>query len=281
MANIFYIDGDFVPEEAAVIPANDLSILRGYGVFDFLRTYGGKPFRLEAHVQRLLNSAELIGMEIDLSLDDICAAVRQTLAKNNHAESNVRIVMTGGISPDNITPQHNGKLIVMATPLYKLPDWWYTSGAKLVTVETERNVPGAKSINYIPAIMALKVAREQNAIEAIYVNRHTHVLEGTTTNLFAFFGEQLVTPPASLLPGITRQVVMELVEGVFPLELRDITVEELYEADEVFITASNKEVVPIIQVNDQMIADGTIGEKTQTVMQLFREHTQQFALETV
>lgn len=281
MTNIFYIDGEFVPEDQAVIPANDLSILRGYGVFDFLRTYNGKPFKLVEHVERLLTSANLISMEVEQSLEEICDAVMQTLDKNDHDEANIRIVITGGISPDNITPQHNGKLMVMVTPVHKLPDWWYTDGAKIVTVETERHIPGAKSINYIPAIIALNIARKENAVEAIYVDRNTHALEGTTTNLFAFYGDQLVTPKASLLPGITRQVMLEIVDGVFPLDMRDIQREALYDADEVFITASNKEVVPIIQVDDKVIADGKIGKNTRKVMQLFREYTQQFALQTV
>jgi len=280
MTNIFYVDGEFLPEDQAVIPANDLSILRGYGVFDFLRTYGGKPFKLVEHVQRLLTSAQLIGMEVEPSLEDICEAVVRTLEKNDHDEANIRIVITGGVSPDNITPQHNGKLMVMVTPVHRLPEWWYTDGAKIVTVETERHVPGAKSINYIPAIMALNIARREDAIEAIYINRHTQALEGTTTNLFAFYDDQLVTPKASLLPGITRQVMLEIIDGVFPLHMRDLHREELYDADEVFITASNKEVVPIIQIDDKMIAGGEPGKNTRKVMELFRAYTQQFAGET-
>src|SRR5690606_33177406 len=121
------------------------------------------------------------------------------------------------------------------------------------TIRESRYLPLAKSINYISAIRALKEARAQDAVEAIYVNDNTHALEGTTTNLFAFIGDKVVTPDEEILPGITRGVVLDIVKDLFPLEIREIHLEELYNADEVFITASNKQVMPIVQVDDVTI----------------------------
>ena len=110
--DIYYVDGKFVNEDEAFISAKDMSILRGYGVFDFLRTYSGKPFHLEDHIIRLENSAALVGVHIPCPRDEIADIVMQTLSRNNHEESNIRLVVTGGVSPDSVTPQDTSKLIV-------------------------------------------------------------------------------------------------------------------------------------------------------------------------
>ncbi len=111
--NIYYINGKFVPSDKAFIHANDLAVLRGFGVFDFLRTYNGKPFYLTHHVRRLKNSAELLGIPFLWKTDEVCSLVYQTLEKNDHAESNVRIMITGGISMDSITPGDDPSLLIM------------------------------------------------------------------------------------------------------------------------------------------------------------------------
>lgn len=272
-SNIFYIDGEYIEDRTATLPVSDLAVVRGYGVFDFLRTYNGQPFHLEAHLQRLQRSAEIIDLELPWTLDEIKAIVLETLSRNDHAESNVRIVVTGGTSDDYITPNGTPRLMVMVTPARKLPESWYTDGAKIITEPTERYLPGSKSLNYIPAIRALKHARAADAIEAIYSDREGRVLEGTTTNLFAFFGDVLVTPNDGILPGITRSVVLEIAEGHYGIQLRDIQREELLRADEVFITASNKQIVPIVRVDDAVIADGRPGTHTRHLMELFAAYT--------
>lgn len=272
-SNIFYIDGEYIEDRTATLPVSDLAVVRGYGVFDFLRTYSGKPFHLDQHLERLRRSAELIDLELPWTLDEIKAVVLETLSRNDHAESNVRIVVTGGTSDDYITPTGKPRLMVMVTPARVLPQSWYTDGAKIITEPTERYLPGAKSLNYIPAIRALKRARAEDAIEAIYTDREGRVLEGTTTNLFAFFEGVLVTPGDGILPGITRGVVLEIAEGHYPIQLRDIQRDELLRADEVFITASNKQVVPIVRVDDAVIGDGRPGAHTRHMMELFAEYT--------
>ena len=270
----YYVNGQFINEDAATISVKDIVVLRGFGVFDFLITYNGKPFRLVQHVERLQNSARHIGLEIDLSSDEICAITEETVRRNtHHDESNIRLVYTGGVSSDGVTPEGNGFLMVMVTPKHILPDWWYSNGAKIITVDIERFIPGAKSTNYLSAVYALMQAKKQNAIEAIYVDRSNRILEGTTTNFFMFKGDTLVTPSQDILPGVTRSVILELAEKSMDIEIRDIEKSELADLEEVFITASNKEVVPIITVNDQIIGNGQPGPKTRTIMKLFREYT--------
>jgi branched-chain amino acid aminotransferase len=270
----YYIDGKFVSEDEAVLSVKDITVLRGFGVFDFLITYNKRPFRLEKHVARLENSARHIGLELNHSNKEICDIVMQTIERNpDHEEENIRIVYTGGISSDGVTPQGNGILMVMATPKHELPEWWYTKGAKIITVDMERFIPEAKSSNYLSAVFAQQKAHSQGAIEAIYKDKNNRLLEGTTTNLFAFKGTTLITPPAGILPGVTRGAVLELLEKKYNIILEFIPQANLGNMDEMFITASNKEIVPIIQVDDTVIADGKPGEKTLALMADWKAYT--------
>lgn len=263
---IYYIDGRFLPAEAAVIPADDLAILRGYGVFDFLRTHGGQPFLLTEHMERLEKSARRIGLVLPWSRNELIDIVMQTLQRNNFAEANIRIVVTGGSSPDFITPQGRPRLLVLVTTVPELPAWWYTRGVKIITLNSKRSIPDAKSIDYIPATIALAEAGRQNAVEAVYVDRRGFVLEGTTTNIFIFDGQILLTPGREMLSGITRQVVLKLAGDLFAVKIEDIDRHRLLAADEVFLTGTNKGLVPVIQVDDTVIGNGLPGPRTRKLM---------------
>ena len=273
----YYIDGDFVPADRAMLPVNDLAVLRGFGVFDFLRTYGGRPFHLLDHIQRLKQSAEQIGLRCPWSVEEIESIVGQTLQRNNYQEANIRILVTGGTSQDFITPEGKPRLIVMVTPLITMPAEWYEQGIKIITASVERLVPGAKSIDYIPAILALQRAFQNSAVEAVYLDGADNVLEGTTSNVFMFDSGKFVTPNRDILGGITRKVVLGLVQTRFAVELRDIALKELLAADEVFLCSSNKEIVPVVKVDDTVIGDGKPGRHTSEVMAMFAEYTQQWA----
>lgn len=272
--DIYYIDGEFVEEDHAQMSVKDITVLRGYGVFDFLITYNKKPFYLEEHVARFENSAKDIGLQLQHSSSQICDIVKEAVKRNpDHKESNIRIVYTGGISPDSVTPQGNGILMVMVTPKHELPDWWYSDGAAVATVDIERFIPTSKSTNYLNAVFAQQVARKQGAIEAIYVDRENRVLEGTTTNFFGFKDNVLITPPDGILPGVTRSVILKLVKDHYKVELRHLDLAELKDLDEVFISASNKEIVPVIKINDIVISSGQPGKRTRNIMKLFKDYT--------
>ena len=271
--DIYYVDGTFVPADEAVVPVNDLALLRGYGVFDLVRTYRGKPFFLQAHIGRLIHSAGEIGLPLPWSADELTAIVMETLRRNAHPEANIRMVVTGGPSPDFMTPQGKPRLLVLVTPIPKLPDQWYSDGVSIVTVVVERFKPGAKSINYIPATIAMKTAREKGAIEALYIDREGFVLEGTTSNIFALFGDRLVTPGRGILSGITRQVVLDIAGHHYAIDIRDLSLEEMLAADEIFITGTNKGLVPVVQVDGQTIGDGRPGSRTRTIMAEMEKYT--------
>ena len=277
MGNIYYVDGKFVPDSEACYPINDLGLLRGFGCFDFMRTYNGKVIFIKDHIQRLYRSAQQIGIELPFSETELIHLVEETLRRNPPVESNVRILVTGGASPDFITPQGRPRMAIMVAPLSQYPSTWYVDGAKIITVACTRAIPGAKTIDYIRAIMVLTEARQKGAIEAVYIDAGGWVREGTTSNIFAFIDGKLTTPGAGILNGITRQKVLELAEGSFPVDIRDIHRSELVSADEVFITSSNRLIVPIHRVDDDLIGAGKPGDRTKAVMQAFTAYTRRLA----
>ncbi|MEJ2040033.1 MAG: aminotransferase class IV [Desulfosarcinaceae bacterium] len=270
--NIYYVDGKFLPADQAMIPVDDLAILRGIGVFDLLRTYSGKPLFLKEHVERLENSARQINLALPWSQEYICKVVMDTLGRNKVDEANIRIIVTGGSSLDFITPAGQPRLIVLVTPLPKLPQWWHDKGVKVITMQAGRRIPGAKSIDYLPASMALHKAQAEGAIEVIYLDSDDNALEGTTSNLFAFFGDTLVTPGRDILSGITRKAVLEVARESYRIEIRELPRRQLLKADEVFITGTNKGLVPVTQVDDTVISDKRPGRRTKTVMAALKAH---------
>jgi branched-chain amino acid aminotransferase len=258
-----------------------LAVLRGYGAFDFLRTYGGQPFRLRKNIARLRNSCQLLALDMPWSDDTLHEIVLETLRRNAHesAEFTIRLVVTGGISSDNITPDGEPSLVVLVQPHKPPPAAWYENGVKVITTDVERPVPHSKSIMYAPAIIAQKQAREAGGIEALYKDSQDNVLEGTTTNVFAIIGNTLVTPDTNgqILPGVTRMTILELVKDHYTVELRELAYHEFIQADEVFITAANKQIVPVVTVDEYPIGDGNVGEGTRHIMALFAELTEKRA----
>lgn len=262
-----YVDGKFVPWDKAVIPVDDLAVLRGYAVCDIIRTIGGHPYSLDDHIDRLLSSVTKIGLTPAWTKEEIKQIVFKVLEKNAHMEeANIRILVTGGSSPDFFSPAGNSRLIVLATDIPALPDHWYTKGIKVITFFQQRVLPDAKATNYIPAVLALKEAKAQGAVEALYMTRDNMVLEGTTSNLFAFIDGTLVTPENGVLKGITRKTVMALGKKQFPVSEQDLYLDTLLSASEVFITGTNKGIVPVIQVDDHVIGTGVPGPGTRALM---------------
>lgn len=275
--DIYYIAGRFLPAGKAALPINDLALLRGYGVFDFIRTYGGRPFLLEEHIARLEESARLIRLPFPRPPEEVIDIVRQTLERNPRRESNIRVIVTGGPSPDFLMPSGRPRLLVLVSALQPFPRQWYERGVKVITVRGRRPIPSAKTLNYLSTIVALQQAAEEGAVEAILVDRGGRVREGQTATVFVWLGGRLVTNEKGVLPGVTRSLVLKLASSVFPVEIRDFTLGELLAAEEVFMTATNKEVVPIVRIDETTIAAGCPGERTKKIMSLFSDCTSRFA----
>ena len=158
MKAVTYLNGEFLPTDDARLPVTDVGLVRGYGVFDFTRTYNGRPFHLDAHVDRLFRSAEALLLDMPWSKADIIAVVHQTLAHRDPGESFVRIIVTGGDSSNSLMPDVGSRLIVTARPAVKHPAERYINGIPVITVEQPRYRPGVKSLNYVPAILAHKAS---------------------------------------------------------------------------------------------------------------------------
>jgi branched-chain amino acid aminotransferase len=275
---IFYLNGKFLDERKAKISIYDLGLLRGYAVFDFLRTYNQKPFYLDDHLKRLLNSAKLIGLKHNYNLRFLRKITLQTLNKNiqKGLEYNIRIILTGGNSEDFITPS-KPNLIVMITPLKKLDEKLYQKGGKLITKISERILPQAKTIIYTSAVKFMQEAKKKGAVEVLLLDKDKKILECTTSNFFAVIDGKLITPPTGeILPGITRKIVINLAKKLkISVVERDIHFNEIKKFDEAFITASNKEILPIIQIDDFKI-NSQPGPITKTLMSQFKELTKNF-----
>lgn len=273
--NIFYLNGRFVPEDKALISVYDLGLLRGYAVFDFLRTYNFKPFYLKEHLKRLLNSAKIIGLKHNYTIDNLEKIVIKTLSKNKHLkEAGIRIILTGGYSKDFITPS-KPNLIVMITPIKSLPKSLYRYGASLITKIYERIDPRAKTIIYTDAVRFLEEAKGKGAIEVLLISKDNEVLECTTSNFFIAKENAVITPTTDkILEGITRKVVIDLCkQNNIKIIERKIYYEELKEAIEAFITASNKEILPIVKIDKIKIGDGRVGQLTKFLIKKFQELT--------
>lgn len=273
-STFFFINGKFTFAKEASISPLDLGLTRGYGVFDFLRTYQGKPFHLEDHLERLRYSASKLHLSIPHTNAEIAKIITELMQKNKFPETNIKIIVTGGESPDHIIPCGKDSFIILAYRLATYPEHYYTEGIRIITAQIDRFLPSVKSLNYIGAILALKKAKEKNAFEALYISPQNELLEATTCNFFIVKQDTLITPKEGILKGITREIVLKLAREKMPVIERAIHRKELQECDEAFLTSSNKEILPVIGIDDEIIGDGLVGTFTKTLMQLFREYTQ-------
>lgn len=277
MQNIYYIDGRFVNAAAAKIPVADLGLVRGYGVFDFFRTYNGVPFHLEDHLARLHHSACAVELDFPWTFTELSEIVAQVLECNGDGEHKVRIILTGGDTEDFSSSSGHPRLMIIVTPCDPVSAEISNRAVKVITIDDNRAMPEVKSINYIAAVMAMKQAKKVGAVEGLYVDKQGYVWEGTRTNLFAFVGDTLVTAGRNILQGITRQTVLQLADGVMALEIRDLPLQELLSADEVFMTSSSKEILSVVAIDNQQIGDGRVGQYTKHLQQLFRDYVVNWA----
>ena len=283
MGTVVYINGRILSKEQAVISVFDHALLYGDGVFEGIRAYNGKAFRLEAHLERLYESAHAIALEIPLSRQEMADAVRQTLEASGGEASYIRLIVTRGVGDLGLDPQKCGRpqVIIIADRIELYPAELYQRGLRTVTVATMRNHPNAlnpriKSLNYLNNILAKIEALRSGCTEAIMLNKDGFVAECTGDNIFIVKGKALLTPPehAGILVGVTRQVVMELAgaAGVTPAE-KDLSRFDLYVADECFLTGTAAEIVPVVSIDGRDIGKGRPGPVTLRLRELFREQT--------
>jgi branched-chain amino acid aminotransferase len=269
MKNYCFANGKIVKMEKAQVPVNDLAVLRGVGVFDFFRTYNGIPFHLKDHYDRFCRSVKTLGFKIPISFQELEELVFVLLKKNKLKEASFRLVLTAGASVDGMTADQPS-FFVLVEDLYELSKQIYIRGGKLITYEYSRFLPETKNTNYLTAISLMKRRLQSKAVEILYII-NGQVFECSTSNIFLVKKGKLITPAEGILNGITRQVVIKVLAKNLGLEvdLKPIKTKELSQADEIFITATNKKIVPIVKIDEQIIANGRPGSLTQALMAEF------------
>ena len=265
----YYVNGKFVPATQATLPMNDLGIVRGFGIFDLLRTYGMTPFRLRDHIRRLESSASQIGLALPWSTEELEDVVMQTYTRNPIPDASIRIVVTGGPSDNFMTPQGKSSLVVMIHPVAPYSAAYYEAGCKATSTLVPRTMATVKSLNYIGAIMAMEEADKVGAVEAIYLDAQDRLTEGTRSNLFVLRDNLLITPREGVLKGITRQVVLEVAAAEFEIVEGPIHYHDLGTLDEAFMTSTTKEVLPLVQIDEHVIGTGKPGPHTKRIAELF------------
>jgi branched-chain amino acid aminotransferase len=270
MPRLIFMNDRIVPEDEARVSVFDHGLLYGDGVFEGLRSYSGKVFRLEAHLDRLWQSARAIRLEIPILKDALAAAVNETLAANGLVDGYVRLVVTRGAGSLGLDPgkTSNPQVIVIADTISLYPAEFYDRGLRIVTASTQRTSPAAlspriKSLNYLNNIMAKIEGLQAGCVEALMLNHKGEVAECTGDNVFCVRSGVLLTPPADagILEGITRNAVMELAASAgIPYREQTLTRHDLYTADECFLTGTAAEVVPVVEIDGRVIGNGTPGE---------------------
>jgi branched-chain amino acid aminotransferase len=281
MKRQIYINGQMVPREKAVISVFDHGLLYGDGVFEGLRSYGGKIFRLREHVTRLWESAQVICLEIPMTQEEMCEAMDSSLRINKIEDGYIRAIVTRGAGTLGLDHDKcsNPQVIIIADAVALYPDELYEQGLEIVTTSITRSPPTAlnpriKSLNYLNNILAKIEGLRAGCVEALMLNHKGEVAECTGDNIFLVRHGELLTPSldAGILAGITRQAVMELARerGIEVLEMA-LTQYDVYVAQECFLTGTAAEVVPVVKVDDRVIGSGKPGPITVDLKERFHQ----------
>lgn len=279
-----YLNGEYVAEEDAKVSVFDHGVLYGDGVFEGIRAYNGRVFRLEEHIDRLYNGAKAILLFPPISKEEMQEVVLESLRQNNLKDAYIRLVVTRGKGDLGLDPEKcpNPTVFCIAAGIEMYPEEMYNNGLEVVTVPTRRNSPEAvnpqmKSLNYLNNIMGKLEAKLSGVQEAIMMNNEGYVSEATGDNIFIVQDGVLVTPPSFLgiLEGITRDTVMELAakDGI-SVEEKVFTRYDVYTADECFLTGTAAELIPVIKVDGRTIADGKPGDMTKKLIKKYKDYTQ-------
>jgi branched-chain amino acid aminotransferase len=279
-----YIDGKFLDERQAKISVFDHGLLYGDGIFEGIRAYNGRVFKLREHIHRLYDSAKAILLEIPMTRAAMTEAVLEACRRNKLREGYIRLVVTRGVGTLGLNPNRckRPSVIIIADKIQLYPKEMYERGMAIVTVPTTRNLvnavnPAIKSLNYLNNILAKIEANNAGVEEAILLNAEGFVAECTGDNLFILKNGQMFTPPlsAGALYGITRGVVMDMArEGGLAVSEPNLTRYDLWVADECFLTGTGAEIIPVTKIDGRVIGDGRPGPITRGFVTKYRALTQ-------
>ena len=278
-----YIDGNFHDQAEAKISVFDHGLLYGDGVFEGIRFYNDRVFRLQEHIDRLWDSARAIAMDIPMSKSELVAAILETIRQNDLHDGYVRLIVTRGVGSLGLSPDscRRPSIIIIAATIALYPEDLYQKGLTMVTCSTRRTPPAAlsprvKSLNYLSNILGKLEAQNAGAGEGLMLNEQGYVAECTGDNIFIVKKGEISTPHlnSGILAGVTRAVVFELAEklGIRAVE-RELIRHDIYTADECFLTGTAAEVIPAVQLDRRLIGNGQPGPITLQLIESFRELT--------
>src|SRR5712691_6779077 len=283
--SMIFIDGKFYSKANAKISVFDHGLLYGDGIFEGIRFYNGRVFRLEEHLARLWDSARSICLEIPMSMREMTDALLETIRQNNLREGYIRLLVTRGVGNLGLNPEQckRPSVIIIATTVTLYPESVYQSGLTVVTCATRRTNPGAlnpavKSLNYLNNVMARIEGSLAGADEALMLNDAGNVAECTADNVFIIKRGQIFTPPitAGALRGITRSVIFEIAAELgMKVAEADITRHDVFIADECFLTGTAAEVIPVIKADGRPIGNGKPGPISARIIARFRQLTRE------
>lgn len=267
-----YIDGKYLDRHDARVSVFDHGLLYGDGVFEGIRVYGGKVFKLGEHIRRLFDSARAIMLEMPMTVEEMEAAVLDATGVNGLDDGYIRLVVTRGDGDLGLDPASCGRprVIIIAGGIQVYPEEFYEKGIALVTAPSRRMAPDAldpriKSLNYLNNVLAKIEASRAGALEAVMLNAEGFVAECTADNIFVVKHGALLTPPPfqGALDGITRGTVLELAEGLgIESGQQPLTRYDLYTAEECFLTGTGAEIMPVVSVDGRAVGDGRPGPVT-------------------
>ena len=281
---LIYLDGRIVPESEARVSVFDHGLLYGDGVFEGIRFYNGRVFRLEEHTRRLLDSAKSLLLNLPMTGEEIIRATVETVRANGLRDGYIRTVVTRGVGPMGLSPFKcpTPSIFIIAATIQLYPEEVYKTGLVMATVATRRArhdilSPQVKSLNYLNNVMAKVEAIQAGAEEGLMLNDQGLVAECTGDNIFTVRDGAISTPPlsAGALDGVTRRVVFEIAQELrIPIRERELTRHDIYTTDECFLTGTAAEVIAAVKLDQRVIGDGKPGPVTQRIIARFRELTQ-------
>lgn len=266
---ICYSNGSYRPIREIQLHISDLSILRGYGIFDYLRTENKKPFLLDRYVDRFFRSAQLTHLTVPITKEKLREVVYELLEKNPPKNYGIRFILTGGESKDGFSPG-TPSLTVLIEDIPVLPDSYYTEGVKTAIQHYLRDMPEIKHLYYANAVKNAQYLNKNQFTEIIY-HHQGYLLEASRCNVFIVKDNTLFTAKRNILNGITRQFVIETASEKYQVREEDVNVSQLYAADEVFLTSSNKKLLPVVEVGGAKIKDRKVGAVSKDLMKMLSE----------
>ncbi len=264
-----YFNGTIAPVHETTMQINDLGFLRGYGMFDYFQTYNGRPFQWDMYWARYERSARLLNLPNPITKEKAYEVVMDLVRRTGKSNCAIRFVLTGGYAEDSISVTIPN-LLIISEDTHPSPRSEYEQGIAVMSHEFVRDIPEVKSTDYKHLIILRDKIKAAGAKDVLF-HKDGEVSELSRSNLFIFKGDSLITPDKNVLDGITRQTLIELAKPHFKVEERSVSLEEVLNADEVFTSSTTKRVLPVTKIDNHIIADGKMGDKSRFLLGLIDE----------